>query len=189
MGQFEYLLLFASVILALAVTDLAISLNRLLEAGEKVRWDWLAPLAASVAFLKIVTQWWTWFGAEPVARGLTFGMFLGVLVGTVLLFLMASAALPSAIDEAGLNMRDYYHEVSRRFWLLFAAHWVVSTGTTIWIEASVAHDHLSLASPAFLLVPTALILAFVNNRLLHTTALMVLGGLYLGQSFGHLLGQ
>ena len=124
-----------------------------------------------------------------MARGLTFGMFLGVLVGTVLLFLMASAALPGAINEARLKLRDDYDEVSRRFWLLFAAHWIVSTGTTIWIEVSVAHDHLSPASPAFLLVPAALILAFVNHRLLHTTALMVLGRLYLGQSFGHLLGQ
>jgi hypothetical protein len=55
MGQFEYLLILASVILGLAVSDIAVSLNRLLEV--RVRWDWLAPLAAVLAFLKITAQW------------------------------------------------------------------------------------------------------------------------------------
>ena len=35
LGAFEYLLMFAAVILAIAVTDIAVSLNRLLEAGRR----------------------------------------------------------------------------------------------------------------------------------------------------------
>ena len=38
MGAFEYLLLFAAVILGLAISDLAISLHLLLNAGKKVKW-------------------------------------------------------------------------------------------------------------------------------------------------------
>jgi len=74
MGPFEYLLILAVVVLGLALSDLAMSVHRLLAAGKRVRWDWLAPLAALVAFLKIVTQWWVWFGAAGIAAHLTFGM-------------------------------------------------------------------------------------------------------------------
>jgi hypothetical protein len=94
MGTFEYLLLFAAVILGLAISDLAISLHRLLNAAGRVRWDWLSPMAAALAFVRIVTQWWTWHDAERIAGGLTFGMFLGILISATLLFLMAAVALP-----------------------------------------------------------------------------------------------
>jgi carboxymethylenebutenolidase len=45
MNQFGYLLGFAPAIVALAVPDVIISLNRLLAAGPKVHRDWLAPPA------------------------------------------------------------------------------------------------------------------------------------------------
>ena len=189
MNSFEYLLSFASVILALAVCDLAVSLNRLLEAGAKVAWDWLTPFAAFVAFLKIVTQWWGWFGAAPLAQGVTFGMFLCVLIATVLLFLMAAASLPDRIEVDGLALRKYYAESHRRFWLLFAAHWTVSTATTVWIAAAVGKANLPAASPIFLIVPLALLLAFIGNRLLHIVCLVGLVALYVWQSFSHALGQ
>ena len=46
MSPFEYLLAFAAVVLGLATSDLAMSLNKLLNAGSRVRWGLLAPLAA-----------------------------------------------------------------------------------------------------------------------------------------------
>ena len=82
MAPFEYLLLFAAVVLGLAVCELAIGLNRLLAFGGAVKWDWLTPLAALLAFLKIVTQWWNWHGAVALAAGMTFEMYLLVLVGS-----------------------------------------------------------------------------------------------------------
>src|SRR5437667_5006187 len=60
MNPFEYLLLFAAIVLGLAISDLAISLHRLLNAAGRVRWGLLSPLAGIIAFLKIITQWWTW---------------------------------------------------------------------------------------------------------------------------------
>jgi len=188
-GQFEYLLMFAAVILALAVGDVTVSLNRLLQAGKQVKWDWLAPMAAAVAFLKIVTQWWGWYGAEPMAAGITFGMFVGVLSGAVLLFLMAATTLPDGIEEAGVDLRKYYEEVHRRFWLLFAAHWVVATGVTIWIEVAVEGERFGLNTPVYLIVPVAVGLAFWWNRWVHTVGLAGFLLLYLGDSFGRVLGH
>jgi len=184
MGPFEYLLLFAAIILGLATTDLATSLHRLLVAGARVRWDWLAPLAAVVAFLKIVTQWWTWFGVERIARGLTFEMFLGVLIGAVLLFLMAAAALPDETPEGPIDLRAHYAQVSRRYWVLFALHWTWTAMVSIWAQMQIEGARLDLRSPAYLIIPLALSLVFIRNRWWHTLCLAGLAVLYVGQFFG-----
>ena len=190
MNPFEYLLSFASVILALAISDLAVSLNRLLAAGARTRWDWLAPLAAIVAFLKIVTQWWVWFGAAPIARAITFGMFVGVLLSTVLLFLLAASALPDEAGREGVDLRAYYAGNSRRFWLLFALHWLLVNITTIWILADAGSATFQLAaSPLYLIGPVAILLAATKSRALHTIGLVGFCLLYGANSFRHVLGQ
>ncbi|HEV2532664.1 hypothetical protein [Phenylobacterium sp.] len=188
MGTFEYLLLFAAVILGLAISDLAISLHRLLGAGRRVKWDWLAPLAALVAFLKIVTQWWTWHAAEALARGLTFEMFVVELVGIVLLFLLAAAALP---DEAPrgepVDLAAHYAAVSRRYWILFLAHWLVLNGVNSWVQMQIEGARFSWFAPAYLLAPLALALIFIPNRWVHTVVLAGLVVVYVGQFFGRAL--
>ena len=162
MSPFEYLLLLAAVVLGLAISDLAVSTHRLLNAAGRVRWDALAPLAACLAFVRIVTQWWTWYGADGLASRMTFGMFVGVLVSAGLLFLMAAAALPDEIGEEGINLRVHYRQVARRYWLLFAAQWTVLNGVSAWAQASIGGAHLNFLSPASMVLPLSLLLAFVR---------------------------
>ena len=189
MGAFEYLLLLTAVILGLAVCDLAVSLHRLLAASGRVRWDWLAPLAALVAFLKIVSQWWTFFNAGPLAKGLTFEMFLGVLVSSVLLFLLAADALPDEVHEGWIDLRQHYATVRRRFWLLFAAQWLLLTAVSTWAQVAIEKAHLNLLSPAWLVLPAALLLALWKNRWWQTIGLIGFAAVYVAQYFGQHLGQ
>jgi hypothetical protein len=187
MAAFEYLLLFASVILGLAACELAIGLNRLLGAWNRVDWDWLAPLAALLVFLKLVTQWWSWHAAAALAAGITFEMYLAVLVGAVLLFMMAAAALPNEADgEASVDLRTHYARVSRRFWALFTIHFVVGMGTSIWMQMRIEHARFAFA-PFYLMVFVGFSLVFVRNRIWHSVALLALCAFYLAQSFGQTL--
>lgn len=188
MGAFEYLLLFAAVILGLAVSDLAISTHRLLNAAERVRWDALPILAALLAFERIVSQWWIWHGAEGIARGLTFGMFIGVLVSTVLLFLMAAVALPDEIGAEGIDLRAYFARVSRRYWLLFSAQWLVLNAVNDWALVSIGKARLNFASPALLVFPVVVTLAFVRNRWVQAAGLAGLLTLYTTVYIGQTLG-
>ncbi len=189
MGPFEYLMMFTAVILGLAVCDLAVSVHRLVAAGARVRWDWLAPLAALVVFLKIVSQWWTFFNAGPLAKGLTFEMFLGVLVASVLLFLLAADALPDEAPEGRIDLRAHYESVQRRFWLLFAGQWLLLTAVSTWAQVAIQRAHLDLVSPAWLVLPVVLLLAFWRNRWWHTIGLLAFVAIYLAQYFGQHLGQ
>jgi hypothetical protein len=193
MNPFEYLLLFAAVILGLAVSDLAISLHRTLGAGARVKWGWLTPLAAILALLKIVTQWWAWYEAAKYAQGLTFGMFLAVVASSILLFLMSAAALPDRVerDAPVVDLDTHYWAISRRFWLLFAAHELLVNAVGVWAQMQIKGARLELlgAGPALVLglIAVAVSLAVWRNRWWHTGWMVVLVGFYGVQSFGQTL--
>jgi hypothetical protein len=187
-GAFEYLLLFMAIVLGLAVADLVISLHRLLGAGERVKWDWLAPLAALVVFLDIVAQWWSWHAAEALADAVTFEMFLTLVAGTVLLFLLAAAALPDeAPHDAVIDLRTHYEKGQRRFWILFLAHWLVANGVNIWVQMVAEKARFSLLQPGYLTGLVLLSLIFIRNRWWQTLCLAAFAVLLLGQFFGRSL--
>ena len=185
-GAFEYLLLFAAVVLGLAISDLAVSLHRLLNAGKRVRWDALSLLAAALAFERIVVQWWTWHTASRIASGLTFGMFLGVLISATLLFLMAAVALPDE-GEGTIDLRVHFASTHRRYWLLFAAQWLTLNVVTDWAEVVINKAHLSFASPLLLIFPISVVLAFVPNRIVQVLGLIGFLVLYTALLFGQTL--
>jgi hypothetical protein len=188
MWPFEYLLTFESIILGMAVSDLAKSLHRLLTAGTRVKWDWLAPLAAAMIFVKIVNMWWSRFTSGRVAGGLTFEMYLGVLMSTVLLYLISASALPDDVPSGPIDLRAHYAAVSRRFWILFVAQGFVITLVTLWAR----HRLVGVPAPAFspidLIAPGALSLIFIRNRAWHAVCLLGLCVFYVVQFFGRPLG-
>jgi hypothetical protein len=188
LGAFEYLLLFTAIILGLAVSDLAISLHRLLGAGRRVKWDWLAPLAALVAFLKIVTQWWSWHAAEPLAAAVTFEVFLVLQTGSVLLFLLAAAALPDEVrPEETVDLAAHYATVRRRYWSLFLAQWLVGNLGSAWIQIAATHARFDPLQPAYLLILLIGSMILVKNRWWHTAGLLAFIAIYLTQFFGRTL--
>ncbi|MCW3847535.1 hypothetical protein OF829_09800 [Sphingomonas sp. LB-2] len=186
MAPFEYMLGFAVVILGLSVTELAMGLNRLLRTG-KVRWDWLAPFAALLVFLKIVAQWWSWHAAVRFAPGMTFEMYLAVLASATLLFLLAATPLPE-VREGGTDLRAYYAGAARRFWILFALHSASAIVTVLWVQLAAAGEHAQFQFSIILLLPLiALGFAFARPRWAQALGLALFTALYIGQYFGRTL--
>lgn len=188
MTPFEYLLTFAAVILGLAVSELAVKCHRLVDLGAQVRWDWLSPLAGVCVLLKIITQWWAWYAAQSLAGGLQYEMFICVIIGGVLLFLLASTALPETSQQGEVDLALYYERVRRRFWLLFTAHWIVATFVGTWAQIVIGGARFSGFSLIYLIAPFALSLAFIRLRWFHGIALIALSALYATQFLGQQLG-
>ena len=186
MEPFEFLLLFAALLLGVAVTDLATSLHRLL--GRQVRWDWLAPLAGLVAFLKIVTQWWTWYGLALFSKALTWEMFLSTLASSILLFLMTAAALPdSAPPGEVIDLRAHWAKVHRRYWTLFLMHWLLVGGLRVYASYLTNTPMISPWPPGLVVVPACVLLILFSNRWLQTVGLVGFWAIYTGQFFGRSL--
>jgi hypothetical protein len=114
----EQALVFASIIVGVAVSDQVLSLNRLLRSESPVRWHWACPAAAFLVLLTNVQVWWRVAGERQ--ESITIGAFLPLLGILVLLALLSAASLPDRLPKEGIDLKQYYHRTKRFLWLLFA---------------------------------------------------------------------
>jgi hypothetical protein len=124
----EHALVFASIIVGVAVSDQIISLNRLLAARHHVRWDWIPLAVALLALLTNVQVWWAL--AQPDAAVISIGQFLPTLVELILLALLSSASLPDAVPD-GFDLGAFYRDNAGYVWTLFALTlgWSIVSGS------------------------------------------------------------
>ncbi len=121
MSGFEYVTGVVSVLVGLALVDMAVSLQKLLSAGPRVRWDWLLSLAALVVALNVIHAWWSFHDLFSAERAFQLGPFLPQLGSLLLLFLLAASVLPDEVPAHGVVLADYYSERRIMIWgLLFA---------------------------------------------------------------------
>lgn len=99
------------------------SLHRLLRNRKRVRWDWVAPVAALVILVELFNLWWSWrnFAGDSLADLAPYFVVL------VLLFLTASATLPDEVPEEGIDLGRYFDENRGYFWTLYGFY------ITVWI--------------------------------------------------------
>jgi hypothetical protein len=116
-NPFEYAMGLFSVLIALAVADVATSFHRLVRAREKVRWDPLTLLAALYAICMAVYMWFDIWGVRHFAATRHFFFFLGLVAELFVLFLTAAASLPDDPSEDH-DLRAYYARNRRYFWSL-----------------------------------------------------------------------
>lgn len=114
----EGAIIFASLIVGVAITDQLVSLHRLLRVRHLVHWDPLALIVAFVIQLTIIMVWWGIAG--PSDETITIGEFLPTFILLVFLFLLASASLPDRADGTEGDLRRYYDENSGYIWTLFS---------------------------------------------------------------------
>ena len=124
MNSFEYITVLVSIVVGLAVADIAASLHRLLRAGRQVRWDWIAPTAALLMLLELFNLWWNWHGFT----GSTLGEVMPYFVSLLLLFLAASASLPDEVPTEGLDLRSFAAQSHLYFWSVYTAFVVAWIG-------------------------------------------------------------
>ena len=77
-------------------------------------------------------------------------MFIGVIIGGVMLFLLAAMVLPEASHNgAEVNLARHYERARTRFWLMSAAHWVVMTAVSTWAQIAIGGARYSWVSQSF----------------------------------------
>lgn len=172
MTEFEYLLVLVSVLIGMAISDLAGSVHRLFVRRHRIQWDWLSPTAAALTLLTIMRFWWKFYRYGQAEIWTHFGPFLLLLTQLFQLVLLACAALPDEGKER--DLRDYYQTNSRYFWLLFSSYTLLAVVFN-WISSSGPADQKLL--PAAINLVYVLVfgsLAFVRNRTYHGTVLVLM---------------
>ena len=184
MTPLEYVLAFVSIVVGLAVADLAMSLHRLLRAGPRLRWDWLTPMAAALAALTVLQFWWTFYQTGQAQVWRVYGQFLPLLALVVVLVLLAASALPDEVPAGGLDLQAYYADNARYFWTLFALFLLLAAIVSVlptWQRQALG-PHLLSQLPNLVVATLAGSLAMVRRRAYHRIAvpllLLVLGLLW-----------
>ena len=178
LDAFEYAMGLFSVVIGLAVTNVATSLHALLRNRRAVRWDPLALAAAAYTLCMAVYMWFDIWGVRGVAVTRQFFFYLALVAELFILFLAAAASLP---DEASgqRDLRSYYAENRPYFWTLMA---LFQAGYTLFGLYFAAGDFRRMTPPAaaaaiaFMAAPTlvAVALALLRWRPAHYAGLALL---------------
>jgi hypothetical protein len=115
--SFEYALGLFTVLIGLAIADIAMSFHRLARRRPRIAWDPLALMATLYAVLIAVGMWFDLWSVRGIAETRNFFFYFSIVVELFVVFLLAAASLPDEPDD-GANLRDYYLENSRYFWTL-----------------------------------------------------------------------
>lgn len=143
----EQALVFASIILGVAVASELNNLHNLIRAPN-VRWHWAQPIFA-VFILFVITRFWWTLASEPEGK-IRLGEFVPIMWSLVVLSLLAAVALPDRIDEKdGVDLAEYYQENRRYQWLLLILTAAPLQGSWlygVWQESASAGEFFSRTS-------------------------------------------
>jgi hypothetical protein len=114
---FEFALGLFSVLIGLAIADVATSFHRLMRARPGVRWDPLALLTSLFALLITVGMWFDLWGIRNATSVRHFFLYVALVGSFFLLFLIAASSLPDETSE-GVDLREFYARNRRYFWTL-----------------------------------------------------------------------
>jgi hypothetical protein len=121
----EYVAAFISIMIGLALADLAASFQRLLRAGKRVKWDLLTPATAVLVTAFVINVWWVSFATVNALSSISVASFIPDLISLILLYCLACSALPDEVPET-IDLAGYYRENKNRLWGLFTLY-------TLWV--------------------------------------------------------
>lgn len=120
MSYGDYVGVFVSIILGIAVADLLMSAHHLLRARGRVEWHWVSPSLAVYMLVQVLATWWATFQWYRKLDNFTIGDFLPDVAVFVSLFLVTAAVLPDEIPEGRFSLREYYFREAPYFWSLMS---------------------------------------------------------------------
>ena len=114
----EYILALLAIISGLAISEMVVSLHRLLVHRRNVRWDWLTLVAAAFVFLLIVSSWGVSYRAfNDLPLGPWFWEFVLNLCQLIGIYLAARGILPDDIGPSEhVDLVAHYAFISRYVW-------------------------------------------------------------------------
>ncbi len=176
MTSFDYGVGLVSILVGLALADVATSLHKLLRRAASVRWDGRVLLSVGFVIIKITAMWFAVWSIRSVKEVLSFPFYLSLFIELMVLFLVCAACLPDEAEEDG-DLGAFYEENRRYFWSLFALfqtsyflHWIYFVGFSGMDRAELLLRGSVVVAPLILF----LFLRSIRSRRFHYAALLAL---------------
>lgn len=176
MSPFDYALGLVSILVGLALADIAASLHRLLRKARSVRWDGRVVLCVAFVIITIVGMWFEVWSIRSVKAVLSFPFYLSFFIEFMVLFLISAACLPDEPEESR-DLSSFYESNTTYLWSLFALfqasfflHWIYFAGLRMGDRTPLVGAWIGL--PLLIVV----LLAMIRSRWFHYVALLALIG-------------
>ena len=171
MEAFDYAMGLVSIVVGIAISDLALSFHKLFRHRETLSWDARTLLAAALTFVVLFSMWFDLWAVHGRPEILNYPFLLSIIVELVLLFLMATAVLP---DEPLPNddLSTFYDNNARSIWTFFLLFQISYVGHWLYFKMtspSYGLDHMLARLPEVLMGPVAAgaLVLMPRRRMLH----------------------
>ena len=133
MNPFEYALGLLSVLVGLALGDVAMSMHKLVRHWRTVRWDGRVLLSALLVVVMLIRMWFSFWGIRSFGIVLYFPFYLSMFVHLMLLFMIGASCLPEEPPADG-DLGAYYERNSRTLWTLFSIFQAAYVGYALYFN-------------------------------------------------------
>jgi hypothetical protein len=130
MEAFDYGMGLVSIVIGIAISDLAFSFHKVFRHRHTISWDARTLLAAAFTFVVLFSMWFELWSVHGRPEILNFAFLLTIIVELMVLFLMATAVLPDnpLPDD---DLAKFYDDNARSIWIFFflfeviyVCHWL-----------------------------------------------------------------
>jgi|TARA_B110000881_G_scaffold99698_1_gene87707 hypothetical protein len=187
MTQFEFLMMIASVVVAVGMTEIVGGWGRLARADGEIKFDWL-HLGWTIYILLLSVQYWIGMWSYRELRIEYVGQIFFLVVPTLFLVLAAFAMSPDVVNRSQIDMRTYYLEKRRVVFLSLA---VFSLAAWLADIVIVGYERLEVSFMLFSIVSGLVLcaLAYSQRVWLHGAVLVFLIGSVIAYFFSHVAVQ
>ena len=176
MSPFDYGLGLVSILVGLALADVAASLHRLLRQGRLVRWDGRVVLCVVLVIITITGMWFEVWSIRSVKAVLSYPFYLSLFLEFMVLFLVCAACLPDEPTE-NCDLGAFYENNRTYLWSLFALfqtsfflHWIYFARLHMSSHWPPLLSGIWVGLPLLVFV----LLAMIRSRWFHYMALLAL---------------
>lgn len=166
MTLFEFMMAIASVVIAIALTEMFGGWGNLLRTQILPRIDWL-HLSWSLVVVMYAIQYWMGIWPYRVQEFHYIYQVWFLIIPTLFIVLVSFAITPDVEPEASLNLREYY--MSRRTPIFFGLAIFVFTA----LLADLVIEGSGFTLPGILLIVTLIGPALSTEVWLHTAVMLV----------------
>ena len=187
MTQFEFLMMIASVVVAVGMTEIVGGWGRLARADGEIKFDWL-HLGWTIYILLLSVQYWIGMWSYRELRIEYVGQIFFLVVPTLFLVLSAFAMSPDVVNRSQIDMRTYYLEKRRVVFLSLA---VFSLAAWLADIVIVGYERLEVSFMLFSIVSGLVLcaLAYSQRVWLHGAVLVFLIGSVVAYFFSQVAVQ
>jgi len=165
MSPFEFVTIFCSLILGLALTHIFRGVSDLYEIRERVKTYWLNSLWVVTVIMWSIFSWWGLWELSIILEDWHYSQYWFLMMNLSSIYFFTTLVLPKATDEGIIDLKAHYFSVHKAFFSIVA----FSLFTTVAVNHSLFGKPMisDMTIMPFIVGCAAVVAAFTESELYH----------------------